>query len=355
MYSAPDRVVSDGNIGSGDGGPPGEPSSEIRRVCVLIAVILGVAALRLSYPIAMPLAFALIVVAAAWPLKPWLDKALPSWAGYFITVIVLLLVLTGFAAAVYFSTAQATRAIVANWAALEGAYDAAAAWAARHGVPLDGVGDRRALAAVQSLVSDAYTLVTYLGFICVLVILGLPEVPAMRRKLRAEFGASVRREILDTIDTIAEKVRKYLSVTMVTSILTGAASALWSYMIGLDLALTWGVLNFVLNFIPIVGNLIGILPPTLYALVQFGGWAMPLVVFAGFAFMQILISNFVYPLLQGRSLSLSPVGIVVALAFWGWLWGIAGALIAVPLTAAIVIVCEHFEGTRWVARILSKG
>jgi predicted PurR-regulated permease PerM len=81
---------------------------------------------------------------------------------------------------------------------------------------------------------------------------------------------------------------------------------------------------------------------------------MPLVVFIGFVVLQVTISNFVYPTLQGRSLSLSPVGIVIALAFWSWVWGIAGALIAVPLTVALVIICEHFRSTEWISRLLSS-
>ena len=80
---------------------------------------------------------------------------------------------------------------------------------------------------------------------------------------------------------------------------------------------------------------------------------MPLLVFAGYAALQIAISNFVYPMLQGRQLSLSPFAIIISMTFWSWLWGIAGALIAVPLTAAAVIVCSHFERTKWIAKMLS--
>ena len=95
--------------------------------------------------------------------------------------------------------------------------------------------------------------------------------------------------------------------------------------VGLDLALIWGVLNFVLNFIPVIGNIAGIIPPTLYALIQFEGWTMPIVVFVGFAVLQVTISNFVYPMLQGRGMSMPPAAIIVALLFWGWVWGVAGA------------------------------
>lgn len=115
-----------------------------------------------------------------------------------------------------------------------------------------------------------------------------------------------------------------------------------------------GVVNFVLNFIPVVGNIVGIVPPVLYALVQFDGYTMPLIIFAGFAVLQITISNFVYPVLQGRQLSLPPVIILLAMTLWSWVWGIPGALIAVPLTGALVILCGHFEFSRWISDLLSK-
>ena len=113
------------------------------------------------------------------------------------------------------------------------------------------------------------------------------------------------------------------------------------------------MLNFLLNFVPVVGNIVGIIPPSLYAAVQFGGAGKPLLIFAGFVAIQLIISNVVYPLVQGRTLSLSPVVIVVAMAFWSWMWGIAGALIAVPVTAALVAFADQFEQTRWFARLLS--
>jgi AI-2 transport protein TqsA len=214
-------------------------------------------------------------------------------------------------------------------------------------------GYKRLIGFGQSLLANAYTIFVYLGFIALLVILGLPEVPALRRKIHDAFGAGEQREIVDAVDEIAGKIRQYLGVTTVTSLLTGFASALWAFTLGLDLALVWGVLNFLLNYIPVVGNLVGIIPPSLYAIVQFQNWKMPVIVFLGFSVIQIVISNFVYPMLQGRSLSLSPIAIIVALAFWSGVWGIAGALIAVPLTVALVIVCDQFSSTRWIAKLLS--
>ncbi len=320
----------------------------------IIAVILTIAALRVSYPVTMPLAVAAVIIAAIWPVKPWLDRVLPSSLSYVGTALILLVILLGFIAAVYFSAAQVVRAFTENWQQFELLYQSATAWAEQWGISLGGQqGYSRLIGFGQGLLANAYTVFVYLGFIALLVVLGLPEVPALRQKIHDAFGAGEQREVVHAVDEVAGKIRQYLGVTTVTSLLTGIASALWAFAVGLDLALVWGVLNFLLNYIPVVGNLVGIIPPSLYAIVQFQNLTMPIVVFVGFSVIQITISNFIYPMLQGRSLSLSPIAIIVTLSFWSWVWGIAGALIAVPLTVALVIVCDQFGSTRWIAKLLS--
>nr|WP_281419432.1 AI-2E family transporter [Falsiroseomonas tokyonensis] len=328
------------------------------RLLAVIAGLLLVAALKWSYSVTMPLAAAVFVVAVVWPIKLRLDRHLPSWLSYGGTIVLLLLVFAGFVFAMYFSTAQVVQTLVARQAQFEQLYNSYAGWAEANGLPVilgSGGGYTRLVSLMQTVLSSTYTVLAYLGSIAILVFLGLPEVPAFQRKVRDHFDAADRREVLDAVEETAGRFRSYIGVTIVTSLLTGIASALWAAAMGLDLALTWGVLNFLLNFIPVAGNIIGIIPPTIYALLQFQNWTMPLFVFLGYAVMQIGISNFIYPWLQGRGLSLSPVAIVVALAFWGWVWGIAGVLLAVPLTAALAIACAHFRGTEWITKLVSKA
>lgn len=331
------------------------PGSRWRtRLLALIATLLVIAALRSAYAVAMPVAFAAVIVAALWPVKPRLDRWLPSWLGYAVLILLLVLVLAAFAAAVYLASAQVVRAFTANQEAFARFYAAVSEWASRWGLPLGETGLPRLVTFARSLLSGAYSLIVYLGFIGVLVIFGLPEVPAARRRMRVELDPGDRRTVFDAAEEIAGKIGNYLGVTTLMSILTGVACGLWSLVMGIELAFVWGLLNFLLNYIPIVGNIIGIVPPVLYAAIQSDGATMPLVALAGFAATQIVISNFVYPLVQGRSLSLSPLAIVLSLAFWGWLWGIAGALIAVPLTATLVIVCERIPQAAWIAQLLSR-
>lgn len=327
------------------------------RLLAVIAGLLAVAGLKWSYPVTMPVAVAVFVIAAAWPIKPWLDRALPSGLSYAGTLLVLLLLLAGFFAAVYFSLAEVVQTLAQRQDQFRQVYDDYSAWASRRGLHVIGAegGYDRLLGLARAVLSQAYAVLAYLGLVAILVLLGLPEVPAFARKIRGGMGAADGREVFDAVEEIAAKVRGYIGVTALTSLLTGIASGAWAFAVGLDLALIWGVLNFLLNFVPVIGNLIGILPPTLYALVQFGDWNTVAVVFAGYAAIQVTISNFVYPWLQGRGLALSPMAIVVALTFWSWVWGVAGALLAVPLTAAFAIVCGHFRGTEWIGRLLSKG
>jgi predicted PurR-regulated permease PerM len=303
----------------------------------------------------MPVAVAAVIIAAAWPIKPFLDRILPSSLSYVGTVVALLMISAAFAAGIYFSSAQVVQAFLENQDRFRDLSASASSWLQQHGMP--SIGDRgeynRMLAVLGGLLSTSYTTFAYLGFVAVLVILGLPEVPRFRDKIRREFGTEDRRELLDTVDEIGEKIRQYVGVTTLASIITGVGSALIAVAFGLDLAFVWGVLNFLLNYVPVIGNIIGIIPPSLFAVVQFGGWKWPLAIFAGYAVLQITISNFVYPWLQGRSLSLSPVAVVVALTFWGWVWGVAGALIAIPLTVTLMIACAHFPSTKWIATLLA--
>ena len=324
------------------------------RLLTVIAAVLLIGALKAAFAVVMPIAFAAIIVAALWPLKRRLARHMPSWLAYTLTLLSLAAILGAFVAAVYLSIGQVITALTANWASLEQGYSRLAGWAAEHGVPIAGTINRqRIMALLQLLAGGVYGFVTYVGFIGIIVMLGLPEVPRLKRRLYEMMESGDRRDMLGASEDISAQVRRYLGTTLATSVLTGVASTLWSWMTGLELALVWGILNFLLNFVPVIGNIVGIVPPVLFAFVQFGGWQMPALVFVGFVILQLTISNVVYPLLQGKQLSLSPLAIIVAMTFWSWVWGMAGALIAVPRTAAIVIICGQFDRSRWIGKLLS--
>lgn len=124
---------------------------------------------------------------------------------------------------------------------------------------------------------------------------------------------------------------------------------------GLDFAFVWGFINFLLNYIPTLGAIIGVIPVSAFALVEFGIGIKALLVLLGISGIQIVMGIYLDPLLQGRQLSLSPLVVLFSVTFWGWLWGVPGAFIAIPITIALVIACEQYERTRWISVLLADS
>jgi AI-2 transport protein TqsA len=155
-----------------------------------------------------------------------------------------------------------------------------------------------------------------------------------------------------SVRAIAEKFQRYLWARTVAAVLQGVAVTLLSWLLGLDLALVWGMIAFLLNYIPTIGSVLAVIPPTLFALVQFDGVGRALGVLAAMSVLQLVMGNYLDPLIQGKMLKLSPVVVLVSIVFWGWVWGIPGALLGVPIMVGVVIVCDHLPATRWIARFL---
>ncbi len=135
--------------------------------------------------------------------------------------------------------------------------------------------------------------------------------------------------------------------------LTSATSYAVLKTIGVDFAETWALIIFLLNYIPSIGAIIGVVFPALLALIQFDTFWQFLLITALLAGTQLIIGNILEPSLMGRTLNLSPFVVIASLAFWAMIWGIVGAFLSVPLTTALIIVCSHIPSLRWVAILLS--
>lgn len=149
------------------------------------------------------------------------------------------------------------------------------------------------------------------------------------------------------------KIRRYILTKVATSAATGALVGTILGILGVDLALVFGILAFFLNFIPNVGSIVATLLPLPLALVQFDSWVRVILVLALPGAVQITIGNFIEPKLMGEGLELHPVAILLMLVFWGLIWGVVGMLLAAPITAVLRIVLDLFETTRPVANLLA--
>ncbi|MCD4750267.1 MAG: AI-2E family transporter, partial [Thermoanaerobaculales bacterium] len=153
---------------------------------------------------------------------------------------------------------------------------------------------------------------------------------------------------------VTDQVQRYLAIKTVTSGATGIAIGLWVGLLGLDFAVVWGLIAFLLNYIPNIGSIVAAVPAVLLAFVQLGV-GHGLAVAAGFLVINIIVGNIVEPALLGRTLGLSTLVVFLSLVFWGWMWGTVGMLLSVPLTMILKILLENSEDLRWVAVLLDSG
>ncbi|HCV12662.1 MAG TPA: AI-2E family transporter, partial [Candidatus Accumulibacter sp.] len=154
---------------------------------------------------------------------------------------------------------------------------------------------------------------------------------------------------------INRRIGSYLALKTFINLFLGATS--WGIMAlaGLEFALFWAVLIAFLNYVPYIGSFLGVLLPLIMAIIQFEDPNAILWVFLGLVLAQFLIGNFIDPYVMGNSLNLSPFAILVSLAIWSELWGIAGAFLAVPITAVMAIIFSEFSSTRPLAVLLSRN
>ena len=156
------------------------------------------------------------------------------------------------------------------------------------------------------------------------------------------------------ITRIRDDIQKYISIKMFTSSLTGILSFTFLSTVGVDFAAVWGLLIFLLNFIPTVGSIVATIFPALIALAQSDGYTLFVLVLLGIGALQICIGNILEPRLMGSSFNLSPVVILLNLALWNAIWGIPGMFLCVPFLIIVAIVLSHFPQTRPVAIMLSS-
>jgi AI-2 transport protein TqsA len=328
------------------------------RLLAVATVILVTAALKLSQPVLLPATLGIFLIVVVWPLQVWLERHLWRWAAVLTTTLLVLLALGALTYALVWSVQQLTARGPQLGGRLERLTIDLMTWARLHAVPLPRdsgpgmIGERLAPLATAAL-REAYSALVAIGFTLAFFLLGLLEVREIESRVARGFRPPVSDAIMRTGAEIAVQFRQYLVAIIASSAVGGLATGVFSVAMGVELAVLWGIVSGLLNLIPTVGPAISIVPPTLFAILQFDGLARPAVVFAGLGFLQFFIGNFVDPKIGARVLSLSPFLILFAVVFWGWLWGSLGAVIAMPLVAAVVITCRQFKSTQWIAMLVS--
>ena len=204
----------------------------------------------------------------------------------------------------------------------------------------------------QTVAGHINTLVGFSVLVFVFMMLALLETGDFGERLASLDRRSKDGGLAAAMTEIGAKIRKYMWVRTQMSLLTGVAVWAVALLSGLELAEAWGIIAFALNYIPFVGSFVATLLPSLFAVAQFETWQDSLFVFLGMFAIQFGIGNYLEPLVAGAALSISPLAVVFAVFFFGFLWGIPGAFLGVPILIAILTLCGHYPSTRWIATLL---
>ena len=199
-----------------------------------------------------------------------------------------------------------------------------------------------ALSQLGGVMSNAITIFFLLLFL-------LMELDSFSIKTRAI--ASNTNVSVSYLNTIGKSIRHYLSIKTVMSLLTGFIIWIGLLIVGIDYAIIWALIAFLLNYIPNIGSIIAALPAVLFALIQLGagGAIWTIVIFVS---VNMIVGNLIEPKIMGQGLGLSTFVVFVALIFWGFVLGTVGMFLSVPLTMSIKIMLEQKDSTKWIAVFL---
>lgn len=199
---------------------------------------------------------------------------------------------------------------------------------------------------------------TNIGGAMFLIVLYAAFLMSERATFEAKVVAAFKEEdqaqkVLDVTRTINSRVRDYLAVKTLINVVLAIISYLVLWVHGTDFALFWALMIGLLNYIPYIGSYIGVFFPVVLSVAQFASLPLTLSLTAFLTLAQVVVGNYLEPRLVGRQVNLSPMVVLVALSVWMALWGVPGAILAVPMTSVLAIILANFEETKPFAILLS--
>lgn len=321
-----------------------------------IAIFFFFVALYLLKGIVMPIIISLFLVTLIWPVNKFLNDRMPKQLGDLLSFILLIAILVALFSSFYFSVSDLTVKSPEYKDSLLQFYDDFRIYLRENGIPSPAaIDDETVKLIARAIIGEIYITIGYIAFITALLVIGIPEILTWRSKLRSLFGEANGSKVIKALNESAFAFQKYLWITTLIGLFSASLTGLFTWYMGLDFPLTWAFLAFILNYIPIIGTFLMIIPPTVLAFIQFSDMDIFITVFIGMTIIQFFIGNIIDPKFQGKYLSMSSVVILISIAFWGYLWGIMGAFLAVPITNSIMITFFHFTSTKWLANIISEA
>lgn len=323
---------------------------------VVIAVLLTVAVLAVAGSVFAPLAFALFIIALAWPVQRRLQTMLPRYAALALSFLLIVVTFLALGWLIAWAFGQVARWIIGESARFQQLYEVARLWLEERGIVIasfwsENFGIGWLLRTMQTISGRLNSTLTFWFITLVYVLLGLMEIEEFGRRIRGLRNRTVSRVLLEGSRQTAGKIRRYMVVRTAMSVVTGTLVWIFARAVGLPLAEEWGFIAFALNYIPFVGPFVATLLPSLLALTQYETWEAVLAIFIGLNVIQSIVGSYIEPRVSGSALSMSPALVLFSVFLWAYLWGIFGAFIGVPISIAVLTFCSQHESSLWIAEL----
>jgi AI-2 transport protein TqsA len=330
----------------------------LRLAALGCAIILGLAGLSLARSVMTPVTFAVFITALVWPLQRRLKVRLPQLVAVLLTAAVALLAIGIGCWLIVWGFGRIAQWVIANAARLQGLYAHLADRLEQRGLYTTELFAQQfnmswIIGVLRSIGGGLQGIATFALVTFIFVILGLLELEPLGRRLGQIGDGTFGAVAIDAAAEIAGRLQTYMLVRFGMSVLTGIGFWAFTALYGLDLSREWGVIAFVLNFIPFIGSFVATLLPTLFAAAQYASFSSAVWVFLGLNVVQFVVGSYIEPRVAGRAVSVSPFMVLFAVFFWGMLWGIAGAFIGVPILIVLAGLCARNPATRGIAIALS--
>ena len=340
---------------------PGQQPRTQNTVLTIAGLLIILAWMRYAQSLIVPFLLALFLAAIAATPVNWLkSKGLP------VPLAIMLVLLISIAAGVFVtlilgsSVDEFSKSLPAYQTRLKELTGGIVDWLAGMGINapetrgiLNVIDPGKAMGFANSLISSLGGVFGNAFLILFTVLFMLMEAWSFPKKINAIYG-NRGDEVLNRVSDVLKSTRQYLSIKTLMSLATGILVGGGTALIGLDFPILWGFLAFALNFIPNIGSIIAAVPAVLLSLVQLGSMAT-LGVILVYLTANIVIGNIVEPRYMGEKVGLSTLVVFLSLVFWGWLFGLVGMLLSVPLTMTVKFASLANEETRWLGILLGPG
>lgn len=330
-----------------------------RSMVVAACLVILVAGMREAAPILVPFLLSIFIVIICTPFLFWLQKkGIPETLAILIILVGVIALFLVLAALLGASVNDFTRDLPEYQTRLTAKTAGLISWLEAHGIKVstrmvtDFINPGKVMKLTAQIFSGLSGALANGFLILLTVVFVLLETSGLPRKLTMALDNP--DQTLAGIRQFTDSVNRYIGIKTIFSLATGVLVWLWLVILGVNHPILWGVLAFLLNYVPNIGSIIAAIPAVLLALVQLGP-ASALLTAAGYAVINVAVGSIIEPRFMGKGLGLSTLVVFLSLVFWGWALGMVGMLLSVPLTMIFKIALENSEETRWIAVLLGSS